>query len=91
MRRDEPYISLIDHPFHTEAPLFVQTGTAEVLRDDAVAFVDNMKGISGNQIGLHEVLYVPHDTFVAGYCLGFATEPVASIAAVQLFFQSCRG
>jgi hypothetical protein len=71
--------------------LFVQTGTAEVLRNDVVAFVDNIRGIPGNKVGLHEVFYAPHDTFVAGDGLGFATEPAASIAAAQLFLQSCKG
>jgi hypothetical protein len=50
-----------------------------------------MRGISGSQVGLHEVLCAPHDTFVAGDGLGFAAEPAAVIAASQLFFESCKG
>lgn len=88
MRVYEPYISPLNHPFATETRIFVQTGTAEVLRDDALAFVDNMKGISGNQIGLHEVLHAPHDMFISAEGMGVVTEPAASIAEAQLFFQS---
>ncbi|KAM3070298.1 hypothetical protein ACMFMG_010134 [Clarireedia jacksonii] len=68
-----PYLSPLGNEFECSVPVFVQTGTAEVLYKDHVRFVERMKK-KGCKIELWVIENAPHDTFGAGIILGFAKE-----------------
>ncbi|PQE13336.1 alpha beta hydrolase fold-3 domain containing protein [Rutstroemia sp. NJR-2017a BVV2] len=68
-----PYLSPLGNEFGCPVPIFVQTGTAEVLYEDHVRFVERMKE-KGCKIELLEIENAPHDTFGAGIILGFTKE-----------------
>lgn len=68
-----PYLSPLGNEFECPVPIFVQTGTAEVLYKDHVRFFQRMKE-KGCKIELLEIENAPHDTFGAGIILGFAKE-----------------
>lgn len=68
-----PYLSPLGNEFECPVPIFVQTGTAEVLYKDHVRFFQIMKE-KGCKIELLEIENAPHDTFGAGIILGFAKE-----------------
>ncbi|CAG8976213.1 hypothetical protein HYALB_00011144 [Hymenoscyphus albidus] len=71
--RGSPYISPLLHPFTSPVPLFIQTGTQEVLYGDHVRFVETMREV-GTRVEMVEIRDAPHDTFGAGMILGFARE-----------------
>ena len=66
IQRDSEFISPLYHPFPTEVPIWVQVGTAEVLYGDVLGWVDKMRSIKGNIIGLHEVKDAMHNPFAVG-------------------------
>ncbi|KAI4114309.1 MAG: hypothetical protein LQ338_008023 [Usnochroma carphineum] len=78
-----PYLSPLHHPFPAGTPIWVQVGESEVLNDDIVLFVRQMKTIEQNNVELYEVPYAPHDIFLAGNILGFEKEAAdaAEVAA----------
>ena len=63
--RDHPYISPLGNELHLAVPLFIQTGTAEVLYDDHVQFAKNLKE-KGNEVEFHEVPNAAHAAFGTG-------------------------
>lgn len=71
---NHPYVSPLGNEFATSVPVFVQTGTAEVLYPGHVEFAKNMTKISGNKVELLEIEDATHDTFAAGQILGFEKE-----------------
>jgi len=78
--RGNPYLSPLGNEFQSPVPLFIQTGTAEVLYADHVSFAKSMEE-KGNEVELLEIKDAPHDTFGAGIFLGFIKE--ANDAAAQ--------
>jgi acetyl esterase/lipase len=68
-----PYISPLGNEFESKVPIFLQTGTAEVLYDDHLRFAKDMRG-KGTRLDLLEIENAPHDTFGAGIIFGFAKE-----------------
>lgn len=82
---NNPYISPLNNEFSTDVPIFMQCGTAEVLYDEQMSFMEHMKNIPGNRIELLEIANAPHNTFLGGAILGFANE-VNHAADVALDF-----
>ena len=68
-----PYISPLNHPFYTETSLWVCMGGLEVLYDDGIKFVDNMKA-KGNRVKLHVEPFASHSFLSAGIVTGFQRE-----------------
>jgi acetyl esterase/lipase len=78
------WFSPLRHPFATPVPIWMMTGSAEVLTDTIVDFAGRMKSVEGNKIGLHEVKNAPHDIFLVGDRMGWGKEArIAAIAAVD--------
>lgn len=66
----QPYVSHKEKMFKTDVPLYVSTGTAEVLYYDDVEWSKNMKE-AGNDVTLDVEELVPHDVLLMGRILGF--------------------
>ncbi|KAI9647032.1 hypothetical protein NHQ30_005034 [Ciborinia camelliae] len=56
---NNPYISPLKSPFSVKAPIFIQSGSGEVLCADSRAFKDAMKQISGNIVEMVELDNAP--------------------------------
>ncbi|KAI9815237.1 MAG: hypothetical protein M1827_002717 [Pycnora praestabilis] len=74
MSAADPYITTITKPFATNTPIFIQTGTAEVLYDQNIALAKALKGVEGNLVELVEEPNAPHDIILVGGTLGFEAE-----------------
>ncbi|KAF1850164.1 alpha/beta-hydrolase [Cucurbitaria berberidis CBS 394.84] len=70
---DQPYISHKNRPFQTEVPLWVNTGSGEILYYDNKEWYEQMKK-AGNDITLDVEKNVPHDIVLVGNILGFDKE-----------------
>ncbi|PQE32438.1 alpha beta hydrolase fold-3 domain containing protein [Rutstroemia sp. NJR-2017a WRK4] len=85
-----PYLSPLGNEFDCPVPIFVQTGTAEVLYEDHVLFAERMKE-KGCKIELLEIENAPHDTFGAGIILGFAKEAENAADQAAKFVREASG
>jgi acetyl esterase/lipase len=81
------YISPLRNEFATQVPIFLQTGSSEVLHDDHITFVERMRGVGGNNVELMEIRDAPHDTFGAGMVLGFASQAEDAAAKAARFVE----
>ncbi|MCJ1419725.1 hypothetical protein MMC32_006081 [Xylographa parallela] len=86
MRSTDPYISPPRHPFATDTPLWVGVSGGEVLEDENIEFVTNMKRIDGNRVELYAEPHACHDILGFGNVMGFETEAkrMASVAGTFL-------
>ncbi len=84
------YISPLGNEFAAKVPIFLQTGSAEVMHDDHIQFVRAMEEIPGNQLETYEIKDAPHDVFAAGQILGFEKEAVAATEAVSRFLEKTK-
>ncbi|KAI4954615.1 hypothetical protein J4E86_005925 [Alternaria arbusti] len=71
----QPYVSQKNRTFKTEVPMFVNTGSGEVLYFDIVEWAEKMKE-AGNDLQLDIEENVPHDILLLGHLLGFNQEAV---------------
>lgn len=80
------WVSPLRFPFRTEARVWVQTGSLEVLLEDNKEWVSRMKGVEGNVVDLHEEEVANHDILLAGALSGFeeAAERCARLAGKWL-------
>lgn len=83
-----PYISPLNHPFSTETPLWVCVGGLEVLYDDVVTFVDNMKA-KGNRMKLHVEPLASHSFLSAGIVTGFRREADNAVKLAAEWIREC--
>ena len=68
-----PYMSPLNHPFYTKTSLWVCVGGLEILCDDGIKFVDNMKA-KGNRVKLHIEPFASHSFLSVGNLTGFQRE-----------------
>lgn len=68
-----PYMSPLGNEFYSEVPLFVHTGTVELIYEDHVLYAKRMRE-NGTKVVLFETPEAPHDIFGAGIILGFVNE-----------------
>ncbi|KAL9094922.1 MAG: hypothetical protein Q9165_002872 [Trypethelium subeluteriae] len=68
------YVGALGKPFATRTPIWVQTGSAEVLYEEDKAFAEQMKGIDGNTVECHVVQHAPHDICLIGHLLGWGDQ-----------------
>jgi acetyl esterase/lipase len=68
-----PYLSPLGNEFYSAVPLFIHTGTVELLYEDHVKYVDRMRK-NGTKVELFETPDAPHDGFGAGLILGFIKQ-----------------
>jgi acetyl esterase/lipase len=73
----QPYINQKAKMFKTEVPIWVNTGSAEMLFFDDKEWAEKMKG-AGNDVTLMIEENVPHDILLVGDLLGFASEATNS-------------
>ena len=71
-----PYVSHKNRTFKTPVPLFVNTGSGEILYFDDCEWAENMKKV-GNDVTLDVEKHVPHDVLLLGNLLGFDKEATA--------------
>ena len=70
----DPYMTAIHHPFLSKTPMFFHTGAAEILCDEIVQFVKELKNIQDNKVELFEDPMAPHDIIMVGKMIGFEAE-----------------
>lgn len=68
-----PYVTPKNRMFETPVPLFVNTGSGELLYFDICEWVEEMKK-TGNDVMLDVENYVPHDVLLTGDKNGFHQE-----------------
>ncbi|KAJ5117980.1 hypothetical protein N7526_011003 [Penicillium atrosanguineum] len=68
-----PYISHLGNEIHSTVPLFLHTGTTELMHEDHLKYAEAMKK-NGTKLELFETPQAPHDSFGAGLILGFIKE-----------------
>ncbi|GAW18435.1 hypothetical protein ANO14919_079100 [Xylariales sp. No.14919] len=66
-----PYITILGNPFSAKVPIFVNVGSAELLYGHITSWVEEMRGIDGNVIEVHQEEDAVHDTFLVAELLGF--------------------
>lgn len=71
-----PYVTFKNHAFKTPVPLFVNTGSGEILYFDDCEWAEKMKD-AGNDVTLDVEKNVPHDVLLLGNILGFHAEATA--------------
>jgi acetyl esterase/lipase len=71
-----PYVSHKNQTFKTEVPLFVNTGSGEILYFDDCEWAEKMQK-AGNDVTLDVEKHVPHDILLIGNILGFDKEATA--------------
>ncbi|PQE16181.1 alpha beta hydrolase fold-3 domain containing protein [Rutstroemia sp. NJR-2017a BVV2] len=84
--RGHPYISPFGNEFRSPVPLFVHSGTAEVLHDEHVGFAKAMRAC-GTEVGFLESENAPHDIFGAGIILGFVDEAEVAVQKATAFVE----
>ena len=77
--RENAYISPLFAPFSTEASVYIMTGDAEIIHDDALNFEREMKAIEGNRVELDIIPYAMHDVFSCASIMEFEDQAVASM------------
>lgn len=70
---EHPYISHLRNEVYSPIPLFLHTGTMEIMYEDHVDYAEAMKK-NGTKVELFETPQAPHDIFGAGIILGFVKE-----------------
>jgi acetyl esterase/lipase len=71
-----PYVSHKNQTFKTPVPLFVNTGSGEIMYFDDCEWAENMKE-AGNDVTLDVEKHVPHDVLLLGNISGFDKEATA--------------
>lgn len=84
-----PYLSALHNPFEIKAPIFIQTGRAEVLYDDNVALAKELED-KGNNVKLVIKEAAPHDIILIGHLLGFTREIVEAVKEAGEFYRENR-
>jgi len=84
---NDPYITHCGRPFKTDAPIWMQTGDAEVLIAEDTQFYKEM-GSVGNKIEMHIGEGVVHDILLLGSALGFGREVSDAVKSAGKWYQS---
>lgn len=82
---NHPFVSSLRNEFATKVPIFLHTGTEELLHDDHMKYFQSMNKISDNQLKIYQSLNAPHDIFAAGPILGFEQEALTAMDAASEF------
>ncbi|KAK8007842.1 hypothetical protein PG989_001832 [Apiospora arundinis] len=67
----DPYVTPLGHPLALPLPIFVNIGERELTREFMERWVEEMRGVEGNDVQLNLELGAVHDTFFLGPMLGF--------------------
>ena len=84
-----PYISPLNHPFHTATILWVCVGGLEILREHGVKFVDNMRA-KGNRITLYVEPFASHSFLSIGNVTGFEREAEDAVKHAAEWIRECE-
>ena len=84
-----PYISPLNHPFHTKTILWVCAGGLEILCEHAIKFVDNMKA-KRNRVMLHIEPYATHGFLSFGNLTGFQREAENAVKHAAEWIRECE-
>ncbi|KAF3039059.1 hypothetical protein E8E11_000796 [Didymella keratinophila] len=82
-----PYFTHKGRTFKTEVPIFVNTGSGEILFFDDCEWARNMSEV-GNDVELDVEEHVPHDVLLLGNILGFHNEATACAKRAGKWLQS---
>ena len=83
-----PYISPLNHPFHTETILWVCVGGLEILREHGIEFVENMRA-KGNRIALYVEPLASHSFLSIGHVTGFEREAEDAVKHAAGWIREC--
>lgn len=83
-----PYISPLNHPFYTKTSLWVSVGGLEILYDDDLKFVDNMKA-KKNRVKLHIESFANHSFLGEGNWTGFQREAENTVKLAAEWIREC--
>ncbi|KAH8885914.1 alpha/beta-hydrolase [Thozetella sp. PMI_491] len=87
--RKNPFLSPNREGIKTSIPIWIQWGSAEVLRPDILRLVEVQKSIEGARVGECETSNAPHDIWLAGPVLGWNTENAMAMRnAAEFIHQS---
>ncbi|KAF2239622.1 alpha/beta-hydrolase [Viridothelium virens] len=86
----DAYVGALGRPFATRTPVWVQTGSAEVLYEEDKAFAEQMKGIDGNRVECHVVQHAPHDICLIGHLLGWGDQALECAKRAGEFVRRAR-
>ncbi|KAI0383266.1 Alpha/Beta hydrolase protein [Hypomontagnella monticulosa] len=86
LRKVEPFISPLNHPFHSKTPLFIQTGAVEGFFDSIRRFAEQMIDVEGNKIHFEVSEHMPHDFFLPYPVLGTKKEVKGALETARRFF-----
>ena len=84
-----PYISPLNHPFHTETILWVCVGGLEILREHGIEFMDKMKA-KGNRITLYVEPFASHSFLSIGNVTGFQREAGDAVKHAAEWIRECE-
>ncbi|KAI0108946.1 alpha/beta hydrolase fold-3 domain-containing protein [Nemania sp. FL0031] len=73
---DDPYVSLLGHPFQTPVPMLVTFGSGEILGVDGLEWAGEMSAVEGNRLEIYIEPDAPHDTLYFGHILGWKESAV---------------
>jgi acetyl esterase/lipase len=85
-----PWLSPLNHPFESKTPMWIQTGSLEVLYEDDVKIAGQFKEIAGNKVDLLVKEGVPHDIILVGPLTGFTKEAAEIAKAAGEFLRAER-
>ena len=85
-----PYVSPLNHPFHTKTILWVCVGGLEILCEHGIKLVDNMK-TERNRIMLHIEPLASHSFLSMGNLTGFQREAENAVKAAAEWIRECEG
>lgn len=83
----DAYINLVEYPFHSTTPLFLQVGTAELFIEDVKRFAKELREVHGNTVEYLETKNAPHDIILAGKILGLEKDVHDAVQKAKEFFE----
>ena len=85
-----PYISPLNHPFHTETPIWICVGGLEIFCDAGIRFAENMKA-KGNRVMVHVEPFASHSIVGVGNLTGFQREAGNAVKLAGEWIRDCEG
>lgn len=90
MTLDHPAINFEGHPFPTETPIWIQTGSSETLYQFICKLYEELRHVKGNKVDIHVSKHAPHDIILIGDKLGFETEATNAAVFANEFLRNIK-
>ncbi|KAK7972309.1 hypothetical protein PG988_006443 [Apiospora saccharicola] len=83
-----PYVTPLGHPLAVPLPMFVNIAERELTREFMERWVEEMRGVEGNDVQVNLELGAVHDTFLSGPMLGFGESADEVAVKVGMFLRN---